>query len=81
MKPYQAVPQHVLERLEIAIACAETFIVHWAEESSDEAHMSKVTPLEVIDREGRLYLKARTDERETVRIRLDLIRNLPTPTK
>ncbi len=81
MKPYQAQPQHVLERLEIAILCAETFVLHWADECGDGAHMSKVRPLAVIDRDGRLYLKAETDEQETVSIRLDLIRNLPTPTK
>jgi hypothetical protein len=81
MKPYSDVPRHVTERLEIAILTGETLALNWADEHSDQAWMGRVTPLEVIELEGRRYLKANNEQGETVTIRLDLIRNLPTPVK
>lgn len=81
MKAYQPAPKHVSERLQIAIICGESFVLQWAEENSDAVHMSKVSPLEVLERNGRQYLRAQNDEHVDVMIRLDLIRNLPTPSK
>jgi len=81
MKPYTPVPAHVEERLEIAIICGETFNLHWAEADSDRAFMGKVQPLEILDRDGMRYLRARDEQAGEQLIRLDLIRNLPTPVK
>lgn len=81
MKPYVPVEPHVIERIEIAILTTERLDLHWADENTQQAYMSRVDPLEVIDVEGRHYLRARNDEGAEIRIRLDLIRNLPTPVK
>jgi hypothetical protein len=81
MKPYTPVPTHVEERLEIAIICGETFHLQWATEDSNQAFLGRIQPLEIIERERRRYLRARNDTGEELQIRLDLIRNLPTPVK
>ena len=81
MKPYTPVPDHVVERLEIAILCGEKMSLQWADEATDRAYLSKVEPKELLDNEERAYLRAVTEEGEEVTIRLDLIRNLPTPVK
>ncbi|HDP89026.1 MAG TPA: hypothetical protein ENN42_03590 [Thioalkalivibrio sp.] len=81
MKPYTPVPAHVEERLEIAIICGETFNLQWATEDSNQAFLGRIQPLEIIEREQRRYLRARNDTGEELQIRLDLIRNLPTPVK
>ena len=81
MKTYEDIPRHVTERLEIAILTGETLALNWADEHSDHAWMGRVRPLEVIQRDGRLYLEADNEQDERTSIRLDLIRNLPTPVK
>jgi hypothetical protein len=81
MKPYQPVARHVEERLEIAILTGEVLNLHWAEEEGDAAFMAKVIPLEVHEEEGKRWLRARADTGDEIEIRLDLIRNLPTPVK
>ena len=81
MKPYTPVPAHVEERLEIAIICGETFNLQWASEDSDQAFLGRLQPLEIVDREDRRYLRARSEDGNELEIRLDLIRNLPTPVK
>jgi predicted DNA-binding transcriptional regulator YafY len=81
MKTYQDIPRHVTERLEIAILTGETLALNWADEDTDQAWMGRVRPLEVIQHDGRLYLEADNEQGERIRIRLDLIRNLPTPVK
>ncbi|OBS08159.1 hypothetical protein [Acidihalobacter prosperus] len=83
MKPPQPVPGHVRERLEIAALTGEVLNLHWADESSDAAFLGRIRPLEVLpdDAGGPGYLRALDEQGETLRIRLDLIRNLPTPVK
>lgn len=81
MKPYQPVPAHVEERLQIAIICAEKFNLQWVNEDDDRAFLARVAPQEIIEREGRRYLIALNEAGEPVEMRLDLIRNLPTPVK
>ena len=78
-------PRHILERLEIAILTGETLQLHWAgpDDGPDagRAWMGRVTPREVTaDDRGHHWLEG-TCEDETVRIRLDRIRNMPTPVK
>lgn len=81
MKPYIPVPSHVVERLEIAILTGERLDLHWADEESNRAFVARVLPQEVLERDGRGYLRAVSAEGEEVLMRLDLIRNLPTPVK
>ncbi|MGD8643206.1 MAG: hypothetical protein PVI15_02900 [Chromatiales bacterium] len=81
MKPYEPVPDHVRERMQIAILTGERLQLHWADEVSSRAYMANVEPLELMQRDGRDYLKALSEDRSELLIRLDLIRNLPTPVK
>ncbi|APZ42711.1 hypothetical protein [Acidihalobacter ferrooxydans] len=81
MKPYQPVASHVRERLEIAALVAERLDLQWADEVSDQAYMARVEPREVVEQDGRVYLLARDAQGAELRIRLDLIRNLPMPVK
>lgn len=82
MKLPQPVPGHVRERLEIAVLTGETLNLHWADEASNAAYLGRIRPLEVInDPAGPGYLRACDEQGTEVRIRLDLIRNLPTPVK
>ncbi len=81
MKPYQTVAPHVRERLEIAVLTAEKLDLQWADEVSDRAYIGCIQPEEVIEDAGRLYLVGQEADGDKVRIRLDLIRNLPTPVK
>ncbi|WP_455386147.1 hypothetical protein [Acidihalobacter prosperus] len=82
MKPYQQVAPHVRERLEIAVLTGERLSLQWADEESDRAYMGRVQPREVVEQEdGRTYLDAIGEDGDPVRIRVDLIRNMPTPVK
>lgn len=81
MKPYQPVPPHVHERLQIAILTGERLQLNWADEHSSRAYMGAVEPRDLVERDGHDYLLAVDDNRSEVLIRLDLIRNLPTPVK
>jgi hypothetical protein len=82
MKPYQQVAPHVRERLEIAVLTGERLSLQWADEDSDRAYMGRVQAREVIEEDdGRTYLDAVDDDGGPVHIRIDLIRNLPTPVK
>ncbi|MGD8498967.1 MAG: hypothetical protein PVG82_08665 [Chromatiales bacterium] len=81
MKPYEPVPDHVRERMQIAILTAERLELHWADELTSRAYVAKLEPLELVQRDGRDYLKALNEDRSELLIRLDLIRNLPTPVK
>ncbi|MEJ2059426.1 MAG: hypothetical protein P8Y64_02910 [Gammaproteobacteria bacterium] len=81
MKPYTPVAPHVRERLEIAILTGELLDLHWVEEDSDHAWMARLRPTGIDEKDGAQYLEALNDQGETQRIRLDLIRNLPTPVK
>lgn len=79
--PYQPVPRFYLERITIAALCNEFMDLHWHDSASDMNYMERVWPLEVIMEEAAEYLQARTVAGEAVKIRLDLIRNFPTPMK
>lgn len=82
MEPYQAVPGHVKERLEIAILCREQMDLHWEDEASGMHHFQRIQPLELLRAPQGEYLEfLLLAEGEKVRARLDLIRNLPTPVK
>ena len=81
MKPYMPVPAHVEERLEIAILCGEKFNLQWASEDSDQAFLGRVQPQAIVERHDMRYLQASGENGEALMIRLDLIRNLPTPVK
>ena len=79
--PYQPVPRFYLERITIAALCNEFMDLHWHDPVSDMNYMERIWPLEVIIEEAAEYLQARTVAGEAVKIRLDLIRNFPTPLK
>ncbi|MEJ2633268.1 MAG: hypothetical protein P8011_13225 [Acidihalobacter sp.] len=82
MKPYQQVAPHVRERLEIAVLTGEHLSLQWADEDSDRAYMGRIQPREVVENgDGRTYLDAIDEDGAKIRIRVDLIRNLPTPVK
>lgn len=81
MKPYRHVAPHVRERLEIAVLTGERLDLQWADEDSDRAYLGRVEPREIVEEDGRAYLLAVGEDNAAVRIRLDLIRNLPTPVK
>lgn len=78
---YQPVPRFYLERLAIAAMCNEAMDLHWYDEASQLNYMATVWPLEVVSEDQAEYLLARNAAAETIRIRLDLIRNFPTPVK
>ena len=78
---YQPVPRFYLERLTIAALCNEAMTLHWHDEISQLNYMARVWPLEVVEQQQAEYLLARNESGEIVTIRLDLIRNFPTPTK
>lgn len=78
---YQPVPRFYLERLTIAALCNETMDLHWFDETAQLNYMSRILPLEVVEQEQAEFLLARTDAGEEVSIRLDMIRNFPTPVK
>ena len=67
--------------MQIAILTGERLHLHWADEGSNSAYLGHIEPKELITREGREYLLALDEEHSEVLIRLDLIRNLPTPVK
>ena len=78
---YQPVPRFYLERITIAALCNEFMDLHWHDPVSDMNYMERIWPLEVIIEEAAEYLQARTAAGEAVKIRLDMIRNFPTPMK
>lgn len=73
-------PGPVFERLQIAILTGETLQLHWAEPLSRQAWWGRVTPHEVRAAAGYHWLDGDC-EGQPVQIRVDLIRNLPTPVK
>jgi len=74
------IPRHVRERLEIAILTGETLQLNWAEPDSGRAWMGRVSPQALREADGHQWLDGEC-EGQAVQIRLDLIRNLPTPVK
>jgi len=78
---YQPVPRFYLERLTIAALCNETMNLHWFDEASQLNYMAQIRPLEILEQDQAEFLLARNESGENVTIRLDLIRNFPTPVK
>lgn len=79
--PYQVVPRFYIERITIAALCNETMNLHWQDEQTGMNYMVTVWPLEIIEQNMAEYLLARNQDGEILHIRLDLIRNFPTPVK
>ncbi|WP_413438445.1 hypothetical protein ACFDAU_02215 [Sulfuriferula sp. GW1] len=79
--PYQAVPRFYIERIVIAVMCNESMDLHWHDQASQQSYMARVWPQDVTEENGAEWLVARNEAGEAVRIRLDLIRNFPTPVK
>lgn len=75
------VPGFYRERITIAILCGETMDLHWRDEHSDLSYMARVLPRELMEENGMDYLLGENAEGEAVKIRLDLIRNMPRPVK
>ena len=80
-KPYSPVPGFYHERFTIAIMCNESMNLHWQDEYSDMAYMGQLYPQELLEENGADYVLARNDRNELIKIRLDLIRNMPSPMK
>jgi len=81
-KAYQPVPGHVLERLQIAVLCQEQMDLHWEDEASGLSYYQRVQLLGLEQIEDADYLLASPlSTGEPIRVRLDFIRNLPTPLK
>ena len=78
---YQPVPRFYIERITIATLCNESMDLHWHDPVSQQSYMMRVWPLDVIEENGAEWLMAHNETDEVVRIRLDLIRNFPTPVK
>ena len=79
--PYQPVPRFYIERITIAAMCNESMDLHWHDPASQQSYMARVWPQDVSEENGAEWLMARSETGEVVRIRLDLIRNFPTPVK
>ncbi|MGM0553834.1 MAG: hypothetical protein ACQETK_08575 [Pseudomonadota bacterium] len=74
------IPHHLVERLEIAILTGESLQLHWAEPDSSRAWWGRVVPRAVRASDGYTWLDGEC-EGAPVQIRLDRVRNLPTPVK
>lgn len=80
-KPYTAVPRFYHERFTIAIMTGESVPLHWRDASGRNAYVAKVFPAEIVEEDGMEYLLGTDDDGHPVRIRLDLIENMPSPVK
>lgn len=80
-KSYTPVPSFYRERLTIAILCNEILDLHWQDEQTNMAYVGKILPTELTEEEGMDYLHGRNDAGDSVKIRLDLIQNMPRPVK
>ncbi|MEJ2508559.1 MAG: hypothetical protein P8009_03595 [Gammaproteobacteria bacterium] len=80
-KPYTPVPRFYHERLTIAMMCNESLPLHWEDADSGMSYYVTVYPNDIVTEDEMDFLLATTNEGEDVKIRLDMIRNMPTPTK
>jgi hypothetical protein len=80
-KPIQMVSSALLERLEIAILCAETLPLRWADASALRQYAAHVLPL-ALERMPvpRLLVRDLADGQEHW-LRVDLLEDFPTPDK
>lgn len=67
--------------MEIAALTGERLELQWADETSERAYLGRIQVREVLDEASGCYLVGVDGEGAAVRIRVDLIRNLPTPVK
>lgn len=75
-------PPQVAERLEIAILTSERMRLHWEEEGTAMHYLELVLPLELEATPAGDYLRCRVlAEGIEIRVRVDLIHNLPMPVK
>ncbi|MCE5360593.1 MAG: hypothetical protein JJ714_06335 [Acidithiobacillus sp.] len=75
-------PRPIAERLEIAILTSERMRLHWIDEKDQTHYMTVVLPLAVEEAKDADYLRCRVLEDDVeILVRIDLIQNLPTPTK
>lgn len=81
LPPYQLVPRFYVERITIAILCGESMDLHWHDFASGQSWLARVWPQDVVERDAAEWLQARNEEGALVEIRLDMIRNFPTPLK
>lgn len=79
--PYQPVPRFYIERITIASLCAEPMDLHWHDFASGQSYLARVWPQTIVQADGAEWLQARDAAGEPVSIRLDMIRNFPTPVK
>lgn len=80
-KPYTPVPHFYHERFTIAIMTGESVPLHWRDEAGDDAYVARVFPREIVEEEGMDYLLGADEAGEPVKIRMDLIENMPAPVK
>ncbi|TCV84683.1 hypothetical protein [Sulfurirhabdus autotrophica] len=80
-QPYIPVPHFIHERFTIAIMCNESMNLHWQDEQSGMSYMGNVFPQDLLEEKGADYVLVKNQDGKMVKIRLDLIRNMPTPVK
>ncbi|WP_215858873.1 hypothetical protein [Acidithiobacillus thiooxidans] len=82
MTQIASTPRQIAERLQIAILTSEQMRLHWADESTGIHYMEVVMPLEWQESpEGDYLLCKVLSENLEVRVRVELIQNLPAPVK
>lgn len=55
--------------------------LHWQDEATDMHYIAQLLPIDTIEENETEYLIAHNEQGETLKIRLDLIHNFPTPVK
>ncbi len=80
-KPYREVPRFYHERFTIAIMTGEAVPLHWQAEQGSQAFFAQVFPREILEENGMDYLLGVDGEGAPVKIRMDLIENMPAPVK
>lgn len=79
--PYLPVPRFYNERITIAILCGESMDLHWHDLASGQSYLARVWPQEIVEAGGAEWLHAHDETGAPLEIRLDMIRNFPTPVK
>ncbi len=75
-------PRQIAERLEIAILTSEQMRLHWVDDTDQTHYMTVVLPLSLEEGEDADYLHCRVlEDNVEIRVRVDLIQNLPAPVK
>ncbi|MEY2341247.1 hypothetical protein AB4090_03960 [Acidithiobacillus sp. IBUN Pt1247-S3] len=75
-------PRQIAERLEIAILTSEQMRLHWVDDKDQTHYMTVVLPLALEEGDAADYLHCRVlEDNLEIRVRVDLIQNLPAPVK